>query len=321
MSKNYKNMTFKLYKSSRDAYGETLVELGNEIPRLVVLDADTSSSTRTKKFAKKFPERFFNVGVAEQNAIGIAAGLAKCRKIPFVSSFAAFIPGKCVDPIRILIAYSGLNVKIVTTHAGLTIGEDGPTQQAIDDIAIMRVMPNISVIVPADAVETKKVIKAIVEEQGPFYVRLCRPETPIILNEDSEYTIGKGVTLRDGNDVAIFACGIMVAESLIAREILKKEGVSARVINIHTIKPIDRELIVKAAKDTGAVITAEDHSVIGGLGGAVAKVLSEDYPVPVGRIGIKDTFAESGNYRELMLKYGLSYNHIAEKAKSMLKKR
>jgi transketolase len=311
-------LLFRPLKATRDAYGEALIQLGKENKDIVVLDADTSSSTRTKLFAEAFPERFFNVGIAEQNLIGIAAGLARCGKIPFASSFSAFVPGKCVDQIRNTVAYPRLNVKIVVTHSGITIGADGATHQAIEDIAIMRAIPNMMVVVPADAVETKKAIRAIVEYVGPVYVRLCRQSTPIIYDEDYAYTLGKGITLTDGSDAAVIACGVMVAEALKASEKLKKEGIFVKVIDMHTVKPIDEELIARVARETGAIMTAEDHNIMGGLGGAVAEILAENYPVLMRRVGVNDVFGESGETDELMVKYGLTADHIAQKVKDLI---
>jgi len=314
-------MRFKESRSTRDAYGEVLVELGKKNENIVVLDADTSSATRTKLFAEAFPERFFNVGIAEQNLIGIAAGLATCGKIPFASSFPVFVPGRCVDQIRNTVAYPRLNVKIVVTHSGLTFGVDGATHQSIEDIAIMRAIPNMMVVVPADAVEAKKAIRSIVEYKGPVYVRLCRQSTPIVYDEDYLYTLGKGITLTDGDDAAVIACGVMVAEALLAAEKLRAKGISVTVIDMHTVKPIDEDLIVKAARKTGAVVTAEDHNVIGGLGGAVSEILVENHPVPMRRVGVNDVFGESGETEELMVKYGLTADHIAEKVKDLIMRR
>lgn len=311
-------MKFEKFKSTRDAYGEVLVELGKENKNIVVLDADTSTSTRTRLFAEAFPERFFNVGIAEQNLIGIAAGLARCGKIPFASSFSVFVPGKCVDQIRNAVAYPRLNVKIVVTHSGLTIGADGATHQSIEDIAIMRAIPNMMVVVPADAMETKKAIRSVVEYMGPVYIRLCRQPTPIIYDEDCSYALGKGVTLTDGNDAAVIACGVMVAEALLAAERLKERGIFVKVIDLHTVKPIDEELIVKTAIETGGIVTAEDHNIIGGLGGAVSEILGENYPVPMRRVGVDDVFGESGETDELMVKYGLTADHIAQKVKDLI---
>ena len=311
-------MTFSILKKNRDAFGEVLVELGSKYPTLVVLDSDLSSSTRTKKFSEVYPERFVNVGIAEQNMVGIAAGLACCSKMPFISSFASFVPSKCVDQLKVLVAYPRLNVKIVVTHSGLATGEDGVTHQAIEDIAIMRAMPNMTVIVPFDAFETKKAIHAICNSHGPFYVRLCRPDIPVIYNDKLEFQIGKGNILAEGSDLSIISCGIMVGEALIAGKKLAEHGIEATIIDMHTIKPIDKEMIIMTAKNTGAVITVEDHNVIGGLGSAVTEVLSEHYPTRVKRIGINDCYGESGPYKDLMKKYGLSSQNIVDTAKEMV---
>jgi transketolase len=293
--------------ATRDAYGKTLVDLGKENGDIVVLDADLSKSTKTVLFAKEFPDRFFNMGIAEQNLMGTAAGLAASGKIPFASTFAMFAAGRAFEPIRNAIAYPKLNVKIAATHAGLTVGEDGASHQCLEDIAVMRVVPNMTIICPADGVETEAAVRAAAEYKGPVYLRLGRAKVPTIYNKD-EYSFqwGKGITLRDGGDVTIIATGIMVSMALEAADDLNKNGISARVIDIHTIKPIDRELINKAALETGAVVTAEEHSVIGGLGSAVAEVLGETAPVPVIRVGVKDTFGESGTAEELLIKYGLT---------------
>ncbi len=314
-------MRFKEFRSTRDAYGEVLVELGKQNRSIVVLDADTSSPTRTKLFADTFPERFFNVGIAEQNLIGIAAGLATCGKIPFASSFPVFVPGKCVDQIRNTVAYPRLNVKIVATHSGLGIGADGATHQSVEDIAIMRAIPNMTLVVPADTVQTKKAIRSIAEHQGPVYVRLCRQPTPVVYDEDCSYALGKGILLADGSDATVVACGTMVAEALLAAEKLREKGISVAVIDMHTVKPIDEELIVKAARETGAIVTAEEHNVIGGLGGAVSEVLAEKYPVRMRRVGVNDVFGESGEADELMIKYGLTAGNIAENVEQLMRSR
>ncbi len=293
--------------ATRDAYGKTLVELGKENRDIVVLDADLSKSTKTVMFAKEFPDRFLNMGIAEQNLMGTAAGLAASGKIPFVSTFAMFATGRAFEPIRNSIAYPRLNVKIAATHAGLTVGEDGASHQCLEDIAIMRVIPNMTVMCPADGVETEAIVKAAAGYKGPVYIRLGRPKVPdIYVKEDYAFEWGKGVTLKDGGDVTIIATGIMVAMALEAADDLQKNGVNARVIDIHTIKPIDRDLIKMAAAETGAVVTAEEHNIIGGLGSAVAEVLGELEPVPVIRVGVKDTFGESGTAEELLIKYGLT---------------
>lgn len=305
--------------ATRDAYGKVLLELGRENPNIVVLDADLAVSTKTLLFGKEFPERFFDLGVAEQDMVGTAAGLAASGKIVFASTFAVFGSGRAWDQVRMSVAYTRLNVKIVVTHAGITTGEDGASHQANEDIAIMRALPNMTVIVPADAIETEKVIRAAVEFYGPMYIRLSRPKTPLVYeNENYRYQVGKGIVLRDGKDVAIFACGMMVARALDAAEILAGEGVSARVVNLHTIKPLDKELIVTCAQETGAVVTVEEHSIVGGLGGAVAEALVENAPVPMVRVGLKDIFGESGKPEELLVKYGLTVQDIVMAVKAVL---
>jgi len=303
--------------ATREAYGEALAEIGEKIKEIVVLDADLSKSTKTSVFAKKFPERFFNIGIAEQNLMGVAAGLATCGKIPFASTFAVFATGRAFEQIRNSICYPKLNVKIAASHAGLTVGEDGATHQSIEDIALMRTLPNMVVINPADAVETKKAIYAAAMHYGPVYIRLGRHPVDVMFDENYEFQLGKGVMLREGKDVAIIATGVMVAEALKAHEELKKEDIHAMVVNISTIKPIDKELLLKAA-DCKAIITVEEHTIYGGLGSAVTEVLSEEKPVPVKRIGIEDTFGESGKPEELLKKYGLSAERIVYEAKKLL---
>ncbi|MEW6103272.1 MAG: transketolase family protein [bacterium] len=294
-------------EATRDAYGKALVELGRQNPDIVVLDADTSSSTRTNWFAKEFPDRFFNFGVAEANMLGYAAGLALAGKIPFVSSFAVFGSIRAYEQIRTSICWPNLNVKIVLTHAGISVGEDGASHQAIEDIATMRVLPNMSVIVPADANETRRAIFACCEHKGPVYIRLGRAKFPLL--PDAGFEIGKARIIKPGNDISIIACGLMVFEALKASDMLGKDGISARVVNMSTIKPIDKEAIISAAKETKAIITAEEHSIIGGLGSAVCEVLSEKAPTIVKRIGIQDVFGTSGKPEEL-----LSYFKVDAKA-------
>ncbi|MFO7152102.1 MAG: transketolase family protein [Bacillota bacterium] len=305
--------------ATRDAYGKALAELGEEIKDIVVLDADLSKSTKTSVFAKKFPERFFNMGIAEQNLMATAAGLATCGKIPFASTFAVFATGRAFDQVRNSICYPKLNVKIAATHAGITVGEDGATHQSIEDLALMRALPNMTVICPADEVETRKAVRAAVEIKGPVYLRLGRHPVETIFDESYEFVPGKGVILREGKDVALIATGVMVAEALRAAELLAKDGIEAMVVNIHTIKPIDEEIILKAA-ECGAIVTAEEHSIIGGLGSAVAEVLVEKKPVPMKRIGVRDVFGQSGKPEELMKEYGLTADDIAGAAKSLLKR-
>lgn len=308
--------------ATREAYGKALAALANTNENVVVLDADLSKSTKTADFKAVAPEKFFNMGIAEGNMMGVAAGLSTCGKVPFVSTFAMFAAGRAFEQIRNSICYPKLNVKVCATHAGLTVGEDGASHQAIEDISLMRSVPNMVVINPADDIETEAAIKAVAEMEGPCYVRLGRMAVSRV-NDESNYNfvIGKGITLAEGSDVAIIATGIMVEAALEAKEELAKEGINARVINIHTIKPIDEELIIKAAKETGVIVTAEEHSIIGGLGSAVAEVVSENCPVPVLRVGVKDTFGESGKPNELLEKYGLTSNNIVNKVKEVIKKK
>ena len=303
--------------ATREAYGKALANTNENV---VVLDADLSKSTKTADFKAVAPERFFNMGIAEGNMMGVAAGLSTCGKIPFVSTFAMFAAGRAFEQIRNSICYPKLNVKVCATHAGLTVGEDGASHQAIEDISLMRSVPNMVVINPADDIETEAAIKAVAEMEGPCYVRLGRMAVSRVNDETNyNFVIGKGITLAEGNDVAIIGTGIMVEAALEAKEELAKEGINARVINIHTIKPIDEELIIKAAKETGVIVTAEEHSIIGGLGSAVAEVVSEKCPVPVLRVGVKDTFGESGKPNELLEKYGLTSNNIVNKVKEVIK--
>ena len=306
--------------ATREAYGKALAALANTNENVVVLDADLSKSTKTADFKAVAPEKFFNMGIAEGNMMGVAAGLSTCGKVPFVSTFAMFAAGRAFEQIRNSICYPKLNVKVCATHAGLTVGEDGASHQAIEDISLMRSVPNMVVINPADDIETEAAIKAVAQMEGPCYVRLGRMAVSRVNDETNyNFVIGKGITLAEGNDVAIIATGIMVEAALEAKEELAKEGINARVINIHTIKPIDEELIIKAAKETGVIVTAEEHSVIGGLGSAVAEVVSENCPVPVLRVGVKDTFGESGKPNELLEKYGLTSNDIVNKVKEVIK--
>lgn len=302
-----------LKKSTRDAYGEALAALGRTMENVVVLDADLSKSTRTSKFAKEFPQRFFNAGIAEQNLMGIAAGLATMGKIPFVSSFAVFAAGRAFEQIRNTICYSRLNVKIAATHAGITVGEDGGSHQSVEDVSLMRSLPNMTVIVPADAIETEKAIKAAAEYNGPVYIRLGRADVPILHRQDYDYRIGVGDLIRDGKDISLFSCGIMTATALEAADILAQQGISAEVINIHTIKPLDVEMVVKSCRKTGVAITIEEHSIIGGLGSAVSETLIEHHPVPLIRIGLNDTFGQSGSPDELLNEYGLNASAIVNK--------
>lgn len=305
--------------ATREAYGKALVKLSNLNENVVVLDADLSKSTKTADFKAVSPERFINMGIAESNMMGVAAGLSTCGKIPFASTFAMFAAGRAFEQIRNSICYPKLNVKICATHAGLTVGEDGATHQSIEDISLMRSIPNMVVINPSDAVETEAAILAVAEYNGPCYVRLGRLAVGVINDSDNyKFEIGKGVTLSQGNDVTIVATGMMVELALEAKEELAKDGINARVINIHTIKPIDKELLINAAKETGAIVTVEEHSVIGGLGSAVSEVVTEECPVPVIKVGIKDTFGESGKPNELLKAYGLTTEAIVEHTKKAI---
>lgn len=304
-------------KSTRDAYGEALLKLGDN-NRVVVLDADLSVSTQTNKFANKFPQRFFNVGCAEQNLIGVAAGLAIAGKISYASTYAIFST-RAWEQIRNTIAHDNLNVKIAVSHAGLTNGPDGASHQSLEDIALMRVIPNMTVIVPCDAVEAEKSAISEASREGPAYIRLNRVKTPIIFDENYEFTTGKSVKLTDGDDIAIIATGTMVYEALEASRILKKKRIDACVTNIHTIKPLDKKNLIKIAKQTGAVISVEEHSIYGGLGGAVAELLGEKYPVPMKIIGVNDVFGESGEYEELLKKHGLTAMNIVKSANELLR--
>ena len=308
-------------ESQRKQYGRALVELGKERGDIVVLDADLSSSTRTADFAAAFPERFFNCGIAEQNMMDTAAGLAASGKTVFVSTFAVFGTGRCYDQIRQSIAYPNLNVKIVVSHAGITVGGDGASHQIVEDIALMRVLPNMTVIVPADAVETYKVVKHVAKSKGPVYVRIGRSDVPTISDQASEFEPAKAPVVREGKDVTLIGCGIMVSKCLEAADELTKHGIDARVVNLHTIKPIDEKTIVKAARETGGVVTAEEHSVMMGMGSAVAMVLVENFHVPMKRVGIPDVFGESGACDELMNKYGLTVDNIVEAAHDVLKRK
>lgn len=307
--------------ATREAYGEALLQLGRENPDVVALDADLAKSTKSFDFGKVFPERFFDMGVAEQNMIGTAAGLAAAGKIPFCSSFAVFASGRAFEQVRNSVAYSALNVKIGASHAGITVGEDGGSHQSVEDIALMRVLPNMTVFVPADAVETAGAVRAAADIDGPVYIRLGRAGVPVLHGAEFQFEPGKAVVLREGVDVTIIACGIMVTAALQAAEQLAEKGVKAGVMNIHTIKPLDVEAIVKAAKDTGALVTAEEHSIIGGLGGAVAEVLAENCPVPMKRIGIMDKFGASGAPAELLEKYGLTPEAIVQAAEEVIKRK
>ena len=304
--------------ATREAYGNALAEFGEIYGDLVVLDADVSSATKTATFGKKFPERFINCGIAEGNMMSVAAGIAASGKIPFASSFAMFAAGRAFEPIRNSIGYPHLNVKIGATHGGITVGEDGATHQCCEDIGIMRTIPGMTIINPADAVEARAAVEAAILYKGPVYLRFGRLAVPVIFDRETyKFEMGKGMQISEGKDAAIIATGLMVSEAIKAKEILAEEKIDAGVINIHTIKPIDKDIIVKAAK-TGAIVTAEEHNIIGGLGSAVAEVLAENAPCPMGRIGIKDEFGRSGKAEELMKIFGITAADIAMKVKEIL---
>ncbi len=307
--------------ATRESYGNALASLGEKYD-IVVLDADLSKSTKTDTFKKAFPERFINMGIAEQNMMSTAAGLASCGKVVFASSFAMFAAGRAFEQIRNSICYPNLNVKIGATHAGISVGEDGATHQCLEDIGIMRTIPNMVVINPADDVEARAAVEAAIKHDGPVYLRFGRLAVPVLYDEaDYEFEIGKGVLLKEGTDVTIVATGLMVEMALNASEALKAEGINARVINIHTIKPIDREILVKAAKETGAIVTCEEHNIIGGLGSAVAEVVCEECPVPMERVGVKDVFGKSGVPADLFRDYGLTAEDIVKAVKKVIAKK
>lgn len=305
-------------KATRDGYGAALVKLGAKYDDLIVLDADLAEATRTSKFKAAFPDRFYDCGIAEQNMVSIAAGIAATGKKVICSSFAMFAAGRAFEQVRNAVGYPHLNVIVAATHAGVSVGEDGATHQCCEDIALMRSIPGMTIINPADCVEAEKALEAAYKHNGPVYMRFGRLAVPIVFDDDYDFQIGKGNLLKDGNDVTIIATGLLVNEALIAYDMLKKEGISARVINIATIKPLDTEIILKAAKETKAIVTAEEHSVIGGLGGAVSEYLAENCPVPVLKVGVEDTFGSSGPANELLDKYGLRAQNIAEKAKKAI---
>jgi len=317
-------MSTEQFGDMRTEYSKSLIAVGEQDPNVVVLGADTTDSLKTAGFGKKFPERFFNVGIAEANLVSVAAGLAYSGKTAFASTYAIFLPGRCVDQIRNAIAYpslgdrKGLNVKLVVSHGGLTVGADGGSHQQIEDIAIMRVIPNMKVLLPADSVAVSKLTWIIAQQYGPFYMRMCRSKTPIIHNNSQEFQIGKAITVRDGSDCTIAACGITVKMALDAANLLNQDGISCRVIDCFSIKPIDKELLEKAARETGAIVTCEEHNVMGGFGSAVSEVISESYPVPIRRIGVQDKFGESARDNEisqLLEKHGLTPINITNMVK------
>lgn len=297
-------------KATRQSYGEVLVDLGKENENIVVLDSDLSKATKTELFAKEFPERFFDMGIAEQNMVGTAAGLSTCGKIPYISTFAMFAAGRAYDQIRNSVCYPKLNVKICATHAGVTVGEDGATHQMIEDISLMRTIPNMTVISTSDDVETKYLVKEISKINGPVYLRLSRYSVPSIYETNQIFEIGKGIQFGNGQDGTIFATGITVCEALKAQKELESKGINVRVVDIHTIKPIDKELILKCAKETNKLVSVEDHSIIGGLGSAISEVLTDELPTKLIRLGVKDTFGTSGKAEELIEKFEINYNNI-----------
>ena len=300
-------------KPTRQSYGEGLVELGKENEKVVVLDADLATATKTIEFAKEFPDRFFDIGIAEADMIGTAAGMATCGKIPYASTFAVFAAGRTYDQIRSSVCYPNLNVKICATHAGVTVGEDGATHQMLEDLSLMRVLPNMKVFCPSDDVQTKWLIKEISKINGPCYVRLCRMATPEIYDENQKFEIGKMVQIGEGTDATIFATGVTVSEAIKAQKELKEKGIDVRVIDVHTIKPLDEEMIIKCAKETKRLISIEDHSIIGGLGSAIAEVLTEKLPTKLERMGVNDTFGKSGKAEELLKYFKIDSSAIVEK--------
>ncbi len=298
--------------ATRKSYGEALEQLGKENPNVVVLDADLAGATKTDMFAKQFLDRFFDMGIAEANMMATAAGFATCGKIPYASTFAVFAAGRAYDQIRNSICYPKLNVKICATHCGVTVGEDGATHQMIEDLSLMRTLPNMTVMSTSDDTQTKWAIKEIAKIQGPVYLRLARMETPILYDENTKFEIGKAIQIGEGTDGTVFATGITVSEAIKAQEILKQEGINIRVVDMHTIKPIDKEIIIKSAKETKKLISIEDHNIIGGLGSAISEVLTEEYPTKLIRLGIKDVFGKSGKAEELIKYFGITADNIIE---------
>ena len=300
-------------KPTRQSYGEALVELGKENEKVVVLDADLATATKTIEFAKEFPQKFFDIGIAEADMIGTAAGMATCGKIPYASTFAVFATGRAYDQIRSSVCYPNLNVKICATHAGVTVGEDGATHQMLEDLSLMRVLPNMKVFCPSDDIQTKWLIKEISKINGPCYVRLCRMATSEIYDENQKFEIGKMVQIGEGTDATIFATGVTVSEAIKAQKELKEKGIDVRVVDVHTIKPLDKEMIIKCAKETKRLISIEDHSIIGGLGSAIAEVLTEKLPTKLERMGVNDTFGKSGKAEELLKYFKIDSSSIVEK--------
>ena len=314
-------MEKKFGLATRDAYGQALQELGRKNPRIVVLDGDLSSSTRTGLFAKEFPDRFINVGISETNLVGLAGGLAHSGKIPFVSSFACFLTCKAYDQLRMAVALPHLNVKVVVSHGGISVGEDGVSQQSIEDVALMTSLPGFVVSIPSDEHCTRALVKAAVEIDGPVYIRTGRPKAPIVHEASTSFSFGKGILLKEGKDILLVADGLMVFEALMAAEKLAASRISAAVVDMHTIKPLDEKLLIEQAKKTGAVITAEEHQIWGGLGAAVSQALARHHPIPMEFVAIQDTYAESGKPEELLEKYGLTASRIVEAAQRALKRK
>jgi transketolase len=311
----------KMGAATRDAYGKALVELGKELPNVIVMDADLSKSTRTDVFGKVFPDRFLDIGIQEANLVGIASGLASCGKIPFISSFACFLMCKGYEQLRVGVAFSELNVKVVTSHGGISVGEDGASQQSVEDFALALTLPGFTVIVPSDEFSGKALIKKAAYHKGPVYVRTSRAKAPILYNEKTHFEIGKGIQLRSGKDVTLVATGLLVFEAMEAAEILKAEGIDASVVDIHTLKPLDKDLLITEARKTGAFVVAEEHLTFGGLGSAVSQMIAQNHPIPVEFVGINDRYAESGTAEELFNKYGLTPQNIAQAAKTAVSKK
>lgn len=306
-------------QATRDAYGLALVELGGLHDNVVVMDADLSKSTKTADFAKAFPQRFFNAGIAEQNLMGMAAGLAASGKVVYASTFAVFATGRAFEQVRNSLAYGRLNVKVCATHAGLTVGEDGGSHQSVEDIATMRSIPNMTVVVPADGTSARKAVLALYDREGPAYLRLGRPSIPLLYDENTDFQIGRGIELKQGSDATLIACGLMVAKCLEAARLLEQEGIQVSVVDMHTVKPLDEELVIRKARETGAIVTAEEHSIIGGLGGAVCETVCAQCPVPVYRLGIEDKFGQSGSPDELLDYYGLNVEQIMINVRKIIK--
>ncbi len=307
--------------STRETYGKTLIELGRENPNIVVLDADVSPSTMTSFFAREFPDRFFNCGLEEQNMVSIAAGLAASGKTVFATTFVVFVVCRCFDQLRLCLSQPNLNVKIVATHSGISVGEDGTSHQAIEDLALCCALPGFTVVVPADAIETAEAIRVAASDYGPFYIRLSRPKTPIVYPEGYHFTLGKAVSMRQGTDTTVIAVGIMVAKALEAADILARQGIDCRVINMHTLKPLDEAAVVKAASETGAIVVAEEHLAQGGLGSRVAQVVVREKPVPMEFVNLGDRYAVSGKAEELLQRYGLTARDVEESVKSVVKRK